>query len=83
MDEGSFDSWGSFKNAFFVFCINEDEQTFSLFQVYIKNTRVDKFLCLQIKNEVTENMHLWLTCYFIRLIRERLSLSMLPEGYLL
>lgn len=46
----------------FVFCINEDEQTFSLLQVYEWIS-----CCAYNKEWGDRNMHLWLTCYFARL----------------
>lgn len=73
-------------DAFFVFLVDEDEQTFSFLQVHI--TRADKLLCVCNKNWGDRNMHLWLTCYFVRQ-RGRgcsptdCSLSMLSEGYLI
>lgn len=67
---GEFWFLGEF-NAFFVFCVNEDEQTFSHLQVHVYDlsgwvTRC----CIYNKEWGDRNMHLWLTCSFRVLIRE-------------
>lgn len=70
VDEGEFWFLGEF-NAFFVFCINEDEQTFSHLQVHVYDrsgwvTRC----CICNKEWGDRKMHLWLTCYFGVLISQ-------------
>lgn len=72
--------------AFFVFCEDEDEQTFSFLQVHI--TRADKLLCVRvyaIKTEVTEIC----TCGWRVILWGNVvaaahpQTSMLSEGYLI
>lgn len=48
-----------------VLVFNEDEQTFSLLQVYNVSGWVTRF-CIYNKEWGDRNMHLWLTCYFVR-----------------